>query len=81
VGDLFPTTYGVSSVQFLLWPDDSYLKSRKHLPIKRVLKDLLGPTEELNKIYRPSYDRRVHEENLQNKLFYSCENFGLVHMY
>jgi hypothetical protein len=36
---------------FLLWPDDGSFMSRNLLPIKRLLNDLLGPIEELNKIY------------------------------
>jgi hypothetical protein len=38
--------YEISSLQFLLLPDDGSLMSRNLLPIKRVLNDLLGQTVE-----------------------------------
>jgi hypothetical protein len=41
----------VSSLQFLLRPDDGSLMRRNEGPMKRVLSDLLGPIVELNKIY------------------------------
>jgi hypothetical protein len=41
-GDLLPATHGVSSLQFLLWPDEGSFMSRNQLRIKRVLERLDG---------------------------------------
>jgi hypothetical protein len=50
-GDPLPALIRVSSLQFLLRPDDGSVINRNYLPIKRVSNGLLVQIEALNKTY------------------------------
>ena len=76
-GNLVSATFGVSSLQFLLWPDDGLFYKSKLVANRTCVNDLLGPILELINIlviYTP-----MDMSYIKTILFRFSNRYSLVH--